>query len=109
MTPRKAIRISTPTPEELQVLYDLPSETPEVEDSLNTKPTSPDEADPALRCNTTLQRLHPPHEADRVECYNKIIRSTDALFDAAGGGSDDAAKFLRTLAGTAVILGGHFV
>ncbi|MGB7593468.1 MAG: hypothetical protein WBO19_19735 [Terriglobia bacterium] len=95
MTPDKAIRISTPSPEELQALYDLPSD--------------PSEVDPAWRNRKHLRRLRALDDASQVECYNEAVRSIDALFEAATSGSDDAKKFLRTVAKSAIILGRWFM
>lgn len=94
MTPRKAIKISTPTPEELQALYDLPSETSEVEESSHS--------------SETLRRLQALEEGNPVQCYNEIVRSIDALYEAAAGGADLAVRFLYTLARSAIIEGGPF-
>jgi hypothetical protein len=93
MTPHKAVRITTPTPEQLQALYDLPSDCSDQEWSNRKR----------LRRHSTLD------EAEPAECYNETLRSIDALFDAASGGSEDAKEFLRTVAHTALILGQSFM
>jgi hypothetical protein len=93
MTPNKAVRIVTLTPEELQALHDLPSGPPDQEWCKHRH----------------LRRLSALDEADPAECYNETLRSINALFDAATRGSEDAKKFLRTLAGSALIFGQSFM
>lgn len=103
MTPRKAIRISTPTPEELQALYDLSSETSEAEGPQNAETIHQGESE----CEGP-QNAEIIHQGELVRYYNDAVLGLDALFEAAISGSGIAAQCLRTLARTAVNMGGHF-
>jgi hypothetical protein len=104
MTPRKAIRISTPTVEELQALFDLPSEAPQAQglQSLNSATR-----ENSLQESETSKPIDPDETAE-VLCYNEAVIGLDILFEAAASGSRDALKFLRTCARTVSSFAGVF-
>lgn len=108
MTPRKAVRILTPTPEELQALYDLPSETSELERPAETKPAITDEADQIPSSEGSFRSLEDLEGASLEQCYNEVVRAIDVLFEAAGNGSEIATRSLHTLAGSAMLTRRHF-
>jgi hypothetical protein len=83
MTPREPANFFTPTPEELQAWFDLPSEPPQEESAESFEPASSD--------------CYERFSVDGVRRVNKALAALDLLWDAACEGSQEALEHFAAI------------